>query len=119
MPQTKTILIVDDDAGIVEAIEIMLQFEGYSVSSCSSGSVISQVQRNPPHLILLDLWMPVSGNEICKKLKADVTTLHVPVILMSASLNIKQIALECGADDFLEKPFELRELIDKVKEHIL
>ncbi|MGN6437308.1 MAG: response regulator [Agriterribacter sp.] len=120
MSQIKTIIIVDDDAGIVKAIEIMLQFEGYAVSTCNSTSVIPQIQQHPPHLILLDLWMPVTnGNEICKKLKADDATRHLPVILMSASTNIKQIAMECGADDFLEKPFELKDLIQKVKDHIL
>ena len=69
-----------------------------------------------PDLLLLDIWMSgEDGRDICKKLKQSELTKNIPVIMVSASKDIKESALAAGADDFLAKPFEMNELLGKIK----
>lgn len=112
----KTIMIADDDPGIVDAIEMMLTYEGYAVKTTSNGATFSEVKKNNPDLVLLDIWMAgEDGREICRKIKATKQTKAIPVIIISASKDIERSAIESGADGFLEKPFEMNELLDKIK----
>jgi DNA-binding response OmpR family regulator len=117
MEQTnKKIMIADDDPGIVDAIEMLLEFEGYNVSSTVNGATVLDMKDELPDLLLLDIWMSgEDGRDICKKLKQDKITKNIPVIMISASRDIKESALEAGADDFLAKPFEMNELLGKIK----
>lgn len=117
-PQPKTIMIADDDPGIVDAIEMLLEFEGYNVRSTVNGSDVLQM-TDLPDLLLLDIWMSgEDGRDICKKLKDNNLTRHMPVIMISASRDIKQSAMDAGADDFVAKPFEMDELLEKLKAQI-
>lgn len=112
----KKIMIADDDPGIVDAIEMLLEFEGYEVSSTVDGSTVLDMQNELPDLLLLDIWMSgEDGRDICKKLKREETTRNIPVIMISASRDIKESAMAAGADDFLAKPFEMNELLGKIK----
>jgi DNA-binding response OmpR family regulator len=112
----KKIMIADDDPGIVDAIEMLLEFEGYNVSSTVNGTTVLDMKDELPDLLLLDIWMSgEDGRDICKKLKQDQITKNIPVIMISASRDIKESALEAGADDFLAKPFEMNELLGKIK----
>ena len=109
-------MIADDDPGIVDAIEMVLEFEGYQVSSTIDGSTILDMKRELPDLLLLDIWMSgEDGRAICKKLKESELTKNIPVIIVSASKDIKESALAAGADDFLAKPFEIKDLLNKIK----
>ena len=115
----KKILIADDDPGILDAIEMMLEFEGYQVSSTSDGSTILDLKDNYPDLLLLDVWMSgQDGRDICKELKRRKSTKNIPVILVSASTDLKKSARESGADDFLEKPFNMTDLLNKIAHHL-
>jgi CheY-like chemotaxis protein len=110
----KKIMIADDDPGIVDAVEMLLEFEGYTVTSTVDGSTVLDMKEELPDLLLLDIWMSgEDGRDICKKLKSENITKDIPVIMISASRDIKESAMAAGADDFLAKPFEMDELIQK------
>lgn len=113
--RNKKIMIADDDPGIVDAVEMLLEFEGYDVATTVSGSTVLQLDQLPD-LLLLDIWMSgEDGRDICKQLKAQDTTSSLPIIMISASRDIKSSAMEAGADDFLAKPFEMDELLKKIE----
>lgn len=115
----KKILIADDDPGILDAIEAMLSFKGYDVVTTLDGDSVLEITDDLPDLFLLDIWMPgLSGIEICKALKTNPKTANIPVILISASLNIGKAAAEANADNFIAKPFEMRELTGKIEQLI-
>jgi len=113
----KKILVADDDPGILDAIEAMLHLKGYDVTTTLDGDTVLEIaEDNMPDLFLLDIWMPgLSGVEICTELKSNPKTAHIPVILISASLNVGKAAAEAKADNYLAKPFEMRELTKKIE----
>lgn len=115
-PTHKKIMIADDDPGIVDAIAMLLEFEGYNVTSTVDGSTVLNMKDELPDLLLLDIWMSgEDGRDICKKLKQAAYTRNIPVIMISASKDIKASAMAAGADDFLAKPFEMNELLHKIQ----
>ncbi len=116
MGSIKKIMIADDDPGIVDAVEIILDFEGYEVSSTVNGATVLDMKTEFPDLLLLDIWMSGSdGRDICRELKQRADTKAIPIIMISASRDIEQSAYEAGADDFLAKPFEIDDLLGKIK----
>ncbi|MDQ3076903.1 MAG: response regulator transcription factor [bacterium] len=117
---TKKILVADDDPAILDAIKIILEMEGYEVDTTVNGATIAKMFEEPPHLLLLDIWMSgQDGRDICKALKAQNSTKHIPIIMISASRDISQSAKDAGADDFITKPFEMDNLLTKIKQHVL
>jgi DNA-binding response OmpR family regulator len=114
--EMKKIMIADDDPGIVDAVEIMLDFEGYEVSSTVNGATLLDMQTEFPDLLLLDIWMSgFDGRDICRELKQKKDTKGIPIIMISASRDIERSAYEAGADDFLAKPFEIDDLLGKIR----
>lgn len=115
----KKILLCDDDEGIVEVIKIILTENGYEVRSLLGGKGIEKkVIEYQPDLIFLDIWMPgIDGKEVTKLLKSDPKTKHIPIIIISALNELKTIKNNIGADDFLAKPFDLQDLVNKVKQY--
>lgn len=119
MASPKKIMIADDDAGIVGAVEMMLEFEGYQVLSTLNGATVLELRDEFPDLFLLDIWMSgQDGRDICRELKKRAETKNIPVIMISASTHLARSAQEAGADDFLEKPFSMDELMDKIAQHL-
>ena len=119
MGDLKKIMIADDDPGILDAIGIMLEFEGYEVESIPNGDALLTMETGFPDLLLLDIWMSGNdGRDICKYLKQKVDTSNIPIVLISASKDIEHSAIEAGADDFLSKPFEMNDLLKKIERHI-
>jgi len=113
----KKILVADDDEGIVDAIMMILEVMGYDVEFTYDGGAVVDAVKNKPNLILLDIWMSGhDGRDICKLLKADPQYQQIPILMISASRDIRQSALDAGANDFMEKPFEMDALLNKVKE---
>ncbi len=110
----KKVLVVDDNHEILNVIELILQDEGYDVKCVDSGKDLrNTVISDKPDLILLDIMLgEYNGLELCKQLKSDPQTFNVPVIMISASHNADRI--NCGAEDFIAKPFEINHLINKV-----
>lgn len=119
MRKNKKITVADDDPGILDAVTIMLEYAGYEVNTTTNGTSILTMQQEYPDLLLLDIWMSGSdGRDICKQLKGNESTRQIPVIMISASQDIESSALEAGADDFLAKPFEMDNLIQKIEKYI-
>ena len=114
------ILVVDDDEGIVEVVQMVLEDEGYEVGICmDSESLRQQLAKKLPDLILLDVLLAgEDGRDICQSLKQGRRTQHIPVIMLSAHADAEVIADAGGADDFLEKPFYVDALVDIVARHL-
>jgi len=116
----KKILIVDDEPDIVVALAAVLQDAGYLVSTQRDGEQLESVlAREQPQLILLDMLLSGrDGREIVRQLKGQAATRDVPILMLSAYPSAAREALAAGADDFLAKPFDLDELLQKVTAHI-
>lgn len=118
----KRILLCDDDEAISEMIKIMLENEDFQVRLLPNGKAIKkQVKEYSPDLILIDIWMPgIDGKEVVKLLKKDQMSQHIPIIIISAlhENQIKQIVKKIGADGYLPKPFDIKDLLATVKRYI-
>ncbi|MCX6357263.1 MAG: response regulator [Candidatus Aureabacteria bacterium] len=119
----KTILLVDDDPGIMKTVSFRLEKSGYRVISAADGAEALVVAReHHPDLVLLDLSLPVcDGYEVCRRLKISPETRQIPVIFFTASTAPSRIADEqarCGAVDCVIKPFEPNDLLSKIHKHI-
>jgi len=116
----RTVLIVEDDDSILVGLENVLRDEGYETRSAKSGQEGYRLAKETaPDLMILDLMLPgMSGLEICKRIRDE--GLKIPIIMLTAKAeeNDKVLGLELGADDYITKPFSLRELIARVKAHL-
>jgi CheY-like chemotaxis protein len=111
----KTILVADDDEAIVDSISAILDMSGYEVLFVNDGTSVMQAVKAQPDLILLDIQMPGhDGQAVCRQLKRQASTKDIPVIIVSASMDVRDKAQQVGADDYLEKPFEMEALQQKV-----
>ena len=114
-----TVLVADDDAGILRFVEIYLRMEGFEVITARDGpDVLAKVVAVRPDLVLLDVLMPgLDGYAVCTQIRADATLAAVPVIMVTANyvLADMETARRVGADDFLVKPFDPAVLLDKAK----
>ena len=115
--KNKTILICDDDESILKILCLILKNFGFNViSEKNSPNVFSMVDTGKPDLLLLDLWMPaLNGDEVIRDMKSNPATRNIPIILISASPEAKNVAAETGADGFLAKPFQLQELMGLIE----
>lgn len=114
----KDILIVDDDADILDAISMVLKEEGYAVKTSLRADYLETLDGNLPDVILLDILLSgVDGRTVAEKLKSQEKTKNIPIIMISAYPNAAETVLQSGADDFLAKPFETNELLAKVKKY--
>ena len=111
-----TILVVDDERNIVQLAKLYLRNEGYQVESTSNGrEALEKVKQTAPSLVVLDLMLPeLDGWEVCRQLRRDGET---PIIILTARGDDvdKVVGLELGADDYMTKPFNPRELVARVK----
>jgi two-component system phosphate regulon response regulator PhoB len=116
----KTILVVEDHPETSELLSYHLKNAGYAVRTAASGQTALDIaQRARPDLVLLDVMLPggMDGLEICRRLKQDVRTRQVPVIMLTALGDEvdRIVGLELGAEDYVAKPFSPRELLLRVK----
>ena len=118
MPDSKNILVVEDDSDIRELISFNLKNEGYQVFEANDGEVgIDKARNNNPNLILLDLMLPgIQGLDVCRIIKSDQETKEIPIIMVTALGQEEDIVkgLETGADDYITKPFSIKVLIARV-----
>ncbi|MCI0694795.1 response regulator transcription factor [candidate division KSB1 bacterium] len=116
----KRILIIEEDDAIMSGLANLLRNEGYEIRSAKSGQKGYQVAKEiDPDLIILDLKLPgMSGLEICKRLRDEGMTIPVIMLTAKSEENDTVLALELGADDYVTKPFSVRELIARVRAHL-
>lgn len=112
----RKILIIEDEKGISEPVKMRLECEGYEVINAYDGlDGLDKAKKIKPDLVLLDLFMPVMhGYEVCRKLKEVDGLKDMPIILFSAVHEHIKEAKYIGAVDFVAKPFDLMELVDKI-----
>jgi phosphate regulon transcriptional regulator PhoB len=115
----KKILVADDETDIVELVAYNLEQEGFSVTKAFNGrSALEIIRSQRPDLVMLDLMMPeIPGMEVCRMIRNNKETADIPVIMLTAKAEQfdKILGLEMGADDYITKPFHVRELIARVK----
>ncbi len=114
------ILIIDDDEGIIEALSQILEDEGFTVRSYTTGAgILPRIRAFNPDLILLDILISGSdGLDICRMLKKNPATRRIPVVLISAHPAGESMADQAGADGFLAKPFGIDRLLHAVETSI-
>ncbi|UKT64888.1 response regulator [Pedobacter mucosus] len=113
----KKILICDDDAGILDVLELILEETGHIIiPEINSLNVRSVIDKQKPDLIILDLWMPVlSGDQILHMIRRTAEYKDLPVIIISASRDGEQIAFDSSATAFIAKPFDYDNLVGTVQ----
>jgi DNA-binding response OmpR family regulator len=117
-PVSPRVLVVDDDPVIVRLLEVNFEMEGFTVLSAFDGMEgVARARADLPDIVVSDVMMPkLNGLELCVAIKTDDTTKHIPVVLLSAKAQVSDIraGLDSGADDYVTKPFEPLDLIDRV-----
>jgi len=115
----KKVMIIEDEKDLAELLAFNLEKEGYAATCIHDGKLgLERAVTEPPDLILLDLMLPgVLGTEICKALRKDQRTSHIPIIMITAKGDEidRVVGFEVGADDYIVKPFSMREVALRVK----
>lgn len=118
----KKILVVDDEADLVKTIQFSLEAEGYKVLASYNGEdALNQARKEAPDLILLDIMLPkLDGYKVCRLLKFDEQHKNIPILMLTAKTQEKDKLLgkETGADEYITKPFDIEELMRKVKAYL-
>lgn len=119
----ETVMVVDDAPANLKLLRAQLRNENLNVTACVDGtSALAEAKREPPDLILLDINMPgMDGFEVCRRLKDDETLCDIPVLFLSArgQLLDKVEAFAVGGADYIEKPFQVAELISRIRTHLM
>jgi len=118
----KKILIVDDEVDLVETVRFPLEMEGFNVLVSYNGEdALNKARKESPDLIILDLMLPkLDGYKVCRLLKFDEKYKHIPILMLTAKTQEKDkiLGMETGADEYITKPFEMDELLEKVKTYL-
>jgi DNA-binding response OmpR family regulator len=118
----KKILVVDDEVDLVKTIQFALEAEGYKVLVSYNGEdALNQSRKENPDLILLDLMLPkLDGYKVCRLLKFDEQYKHIPILMLTAKTQQKDrlLGMETGANEYITKPFDMDELMEKVKSYL-
>jgi DNA-binding response OmpR family regulator len=118
----KKILVVDDEADLVETVRFPLEMEGFNVLVSYNGEdALNQARKEKPDLILLDLMLPkLDGYKVCRLLKFDEKYKHIPILMLTAKTQEKDKLLgkETGADEYITKPFDIDDLMKRVKAYL-
>src|SRR5688572_10384648 len=119
MPETSpktAILVVDDDPDISMMLKLMLEFKGFDVRiNERPNETYDILQKNSFDLVIMDMLLSgVNGTDICTELKKNNVTSSIPLIMISAHPNAREICLQAGADDFISKPFDMQDILSKI-----
>ncbi|HUS01237.1 MAG TPA: response regulator [Chitinophagaceae bacterium] len=115
------VLVVDDNLDILYLVQMILKSHGFEVLVSPKGEdVLTNTESFCPQVILLDVFLSgYDGREICKELKANPKTKDIPIIMFSAHAKRDEAMKECNPDDFIAKPFEVNELVQKVNYQLI
>jgi CheY-like chemotaxis protein len=115
----KRILVVEDDASIGEMLQLMLEDAGYAVDLQGDGHGVQQMQEPFPELLFLDIRLSgMDARALCRQLKQQEATHHIPIILLSAQSDMQRMVKDAGADGFLAKPFAMEEMLTLVAHYL-
>jgi DNA-binding response OmpR family regulator len=116
MDKRKNILVLDDDPDIGTMIKMMLEYKGYSVKvSERADQAAEALQDSHVDLIIMDMLLSgVNGTDMCLELKNNRSTSNIPIIMISAHPNAKEICLQAGADEFISKPFDMQDILGRI-----
>lgn len=118
----QTIWVIDDDTAVLEAVSTILKDEGYEVLLINDPLAVKSTieNENPPQLIFLDILMAgMDGQEVAQLVKNSEKTKQVPIVMLSANIQVEEIAKKSHAEGFLKKPFNIEELIQTTKKYIV
>ncbi|WP_312089783.1 response regulator [Chryseobacterium sp.] len=113
----KTIFIVEDETGIRDALQLLLSFENYDVKSFSTAALFNSRDKSVvPNIFILDVKLPDGlGTDLCNQIKQDPLTADIPVMIISAHAKAEQVTNSCEADEFIPKPFDIDDVLVKIK----
>lgn len=116
MTKDALILVLDDDPDICSMLKMVLDYHGYGAVDAHGEEEATEVlSKNHVDLIIMDMLLSgADGTDICRRLKQDEQTSSIPILMFSAHPNAEKICLDAGADDFMSKPFEMNDLIDRI-----
>lgn len=118
----KRILIVEDEESLLKLESILFSSKGYSVTGVMDGkSALEEVQANKPDLVILDIMLPVmDGFEVCRQIKENPETRHIPVVMLTAKKNSQDLAhgQQVGCDAYITKPFKSSKVLETIQELI-
>jgi DNA-binding response OmpR family regulator len=111
------ILVVDDDPDIGTMIKMMLEYKGYAVTVTDRGdNAENLLQSNGYDLMIMDMLLSgINGIDVCSRIKKNEATADVPIMMISAHPNAKEICLQAGADEFISKPFDMEDMFSKIR----
>ncbi|MGN6437908.1 MAG: response regulator [Agriterribacter sp.] len=113
----KKIYVADDDVNILELMHTILELQGYDVTTSPDGLSLPSLNE-APDMVFLDIAMSgTDGSEICSHYKRNPVTSEIPVVLVSANNNIYEIAGQCGANDVLPKPFDIKTVVELARKY--
>lgn len=111
----KKVLVIENDADIRHIVQFILEQEGFATMSIPEPDTLSEISQFKPNLILIDEFINNEpGHRLCRKIKQEPLLAHLPVIILSTANDIELIATECNANDFIRKPFDVTEMVQKV-----
>ncbi|NQT90480.1 MAG: response regulator [Candidatus Omnitrophica bacterium] len=115
----KKVLLIEDEESLVELLKFRLEASGYGIETALDGEEgINKIKELKPDLVILDITMPkMHGYDVCRLAKANEETRDIPIIMLTAHAQKKDIeeAMESGADTFISKPFEPKDLLEKIE----
>lgn len=116
----KCIYIVEDNDDIREILEYLLKEEQYQVQAYPSVSQFwAQMNKKLPDMVVVDVMLPDgNGLEICSKMKKERNTYRIPVMVMSANYQVEDVKDRCGAEEFISKPFDISNFVNRVKQYL-
>lgn len=117
MNRSTSILVVDDDPDIGIMIKMMLEYKGYRVSVATRADEAEEMlQEETFDLLIMDMLLSgANGIDLCSALKKNPGTAQLPVMMISAHPNAKEICMKAGADEFISKPFDMQEILSKIQ----
>ncbi len=117
MTRQARILVIDDDPDIGIMIKMMLEYKGYTVSVATRAELVDEMVDNHQFdLVIMDMLLSgTNGIDICRHMKQNPKTADLPVMMISAHPNAKEICMQAGADEFISKPFDMQEILSKIQ----
>ena len=121
-PAKPRILVVDDEPDLIAVLRMGLQMEGLDVLEAADGTEgLRRAREEKPDLLVLDLMLPkMDGYQVCRSLKFDSRYKDLPILILSARPGDqdKRLAIEMGADDFIRKPYDLKDLVSRIRQRL-